>query len=81
MISQTSSSLVSWSWGVNGFFTVIGTISAQILAMTFGFRFVLFCGAICYASAWSVIRKMTAPEALRASQPRGALYADTTLGS
>ena len=81
MISETSSSLVPWSWGVNGFFTVIGTISAQILAMTFGFRFVLLCGAICYASAWAVIRKMTAPESLRASQPRGALYADTTLGA
>jgi len=51
MVSETSSSLVPWPWAVNGFFTVIGTISAQILAMTFGFRIVLLCGAICYAIA------------------------------
>ena len=81
IVSDDNSSLIPWCWGVNGFFTVIGTISAQILAMTFGFRFVLLCGAICYASAWVVIRKMTAPEALQASQPRGALYANTPLGS
>jgi len=81
IVSETSSSLVPWSWGVNGFFTVIGTISAQILAMTFGFRFVLLCGAICYAGAWAVIPKMTGPEPSRASRPRGALFADTTIGA
>ena len=82
MVSEVSSSLVPWSWGVNGFFTVIGTISAQILAMTFGFRFVLLCGAVCYGVAWAVLRKTTAPESLRAnSRPEGALDVGTSLRS
>ena len=73
MVSEQSSSLIPWCWGVNGFFTVIGTISAQILAMTFGFRFVLLCGTICYAGAWLVIRKMTQAEALASRSRSGGL--------
>jgi hypothetical protein len=82
MVSATNSSLVPWSWGVNSFFTVIGTISAQILAMTFGFTFVLLCGATCYGIAWAVIGKMTATESVSAkSQSEGLLDAAATLGS
>jgi len=82
MVSATNSSLVPWSWGVNGFFTVIGTISAQILAMTFGFTFVLLCGATCYGIAWAVIGKMTATESVSAkSRSEGLLDAAATLGS
>lgn len=66
-VSEESSSLVPWCWGVNGFFTVLGTISAQILAMTFGFKFVFLCGAMCYAIAWVVIAKTTATESSRNS--------------
>jgi hypothetical protein len=40
--------LVPWAWGVNGFFTVIGSIAAVILGMAFGFRFVLGVAAFCY---------------------------------
>jgi spermidine synthase len=40
--------LVPWAWGVNGFFTVIGSVAAVILGMAFGFRFVLGFAAVCY---------------------------------
>ncbi len=40
--------LVPWAWGVNGFFTVIGSVAAVILGMAFGFRFVLGIAAVCY---------------------------------
>jgi predicted membrane-bound spermidine synthase len=40
--------LVPWAWGVNGFFTVIGSVAAVILGMAFGFRFVLGVAAACY---------------------------------
>lgn len=43
--------LVPWAWGVNGFFTVIGTVSSLILAMTFGFTTALLVGTGCYAVA------------------------------
>jgi hypothetical protein len=33
---------VAWSWAVNGFFSVITAILATVLAMTLGFRVVLF---------------------------------------
>jgi hypothetical protein len=44
---QRSSALGSWAWGVNGFFTVIGTILALMLGMMIGFRMVLLlaCGS------------------------------------
>ncbi len=40
-----------WAWGVNGFFTVIGTVVSLILAMTFGFTVTLLLGIGCYATA------------------------------
>jgi len=39
--------LVFWAWGVNGFFTVIGSIAAVILGMALGFLFVLGVAAVC----------------------------------
>ena len=36
---------VAWSWAVNGFFSVIGSVLTTILSMAFGFRAVQFAGA------------------------------------
>ena len=46
---QRSSALGSWAWGVNGFFTVIGTVLALMLGMMIGFRIVLLLACACYA--------------------------------
>ena len=45
---QRSSALGSWAWGVNGFFTVIGTVLALMLGMMIGFRMVLLLACACY---------------------------------
>jgi hypothetical protein len=45
---QRSSALGSWAWGVNGFFTVIGTVLALMLGMMIGFRMVLMLACACY---------------------------------
>jgi predicted membrane-bound spermidine synthase len=45
---QRSSALGSWAWGVNGFFTVIGTVLALIFGMMIGFRIVLLLASACY---------------------------------
>ena len=45
---QRSSALGSWAWGVNGFFTVIGTVLALMLGMIIGFRIVLLLACGCY---------------------------------
>jgi hypothetical protein len=52
-----TSSIGAWAWGINGFFTVIGTVLALILGMIFGFRVVLLLSALCYAGALLVARR------------------------
>ena len=55
LVGQEAAPLVPWAWGVNGFFTVIGSVSALILGMAFGFKIVLIIAAVCYALALAAI--------------------------
>ena len=61
LIGKEASSLVPWAWAVNGFFTVIGSVSAMILATAFGFAAVHIIAAACYALALLAIRTGTTP--------------------
>lgn len=54
-VSERSSALGSWAWAVNGFFTVIGTVLAQVLGMMIGFRMVLLIAATCYFAALLIV--------------------------
>jgi hypothetical protein len=47
---------VAWGWAVNGFASVVGAVLSTILAMTFGFRVVLFLALVAYAVATVVLR-------------------------
>jgi SAM-dependent methyltransferase len=51
LVGEEASPLVPWAWGVNSFFTVIGSVAAMILAMTLGFTAVLIVAAGCYGTA------------------------------
>jgi len=51
--------LGAWAWGVNGFFTVIGTVLALTLGMMVGFRMVLFLACGCYLVELFVIRRIS----------------------
>jgi hypothetical protein len=51
LVMQRSSALGSWAWGINGFFTVIGTVLALMLGMMVGFRIVLLLACVCYLGA------------------------------
>jgi hypothetical protein len=42
---------VAWSWAVNGFFSVIGSVLTTILAMSIGFRAVQAIALAVYAVA------------------------------
>ncbi len=44
--------LVTWAWGVNGAVSVVASIAAALLALSFGFPAVLALGAACYAAAF-----------------------------
>ncbi|MBA4312491.1 MAG: hypothetical protein C0417_07655 [Chlorobiaceae bacterium] len=48
VLSRTSSSLVPWAWGVNGFMSVISAVLATIIAIEFGFVIVFAMAIISY---------------------------------
>ncbi len=52
LVAAEAPALVPWAWGINGFFTVIGTILASMFAMIFGFFTVLVMAGMCYLLAW-----------------------------
>jgi hypothetical protein len=47
---------IAWIWAVNGAVSVVSSILAALLALTFGFSWVLWLGALCYAGAWLMSR-------------------------
>jgi len=49
--SGTQESAIPWAWAVNGAASVVASIVAALLALTFGFSWVLRIGALCYAGA------------------------------
>jgi hypothetical protein len=51
IIGEEAAAFVPWAWGVNGFFTVLGSIGASILGMAFGFTVVLMFSGACYLLA------------------------------
>jgi hypothetical protein len=50
-LSPHATEYVAWSWAVNGFFSVIGSVLSTILAMSLGFRVVQFLALGLYAVA------------------------------
>jgi MFS family permease len=55
LILPEENRFVSFAWGVNGFFSVIGTVTAIILAMIVGFKAVFIFGALIYLAALILI--------------------------
>ena len=51
IVGEDSPAFVPWAWGVNGFFTVIGSIGASILGMALGFSVVMGISGACYLLA------------------------------
>jgi hypothetical protein len=47
--------LIPWAWGVNGSASVVAAVGAALLALSFGFSWVLIAGAICYGGALLVV--------------------------
>jgi hypothetical protein len=59
IISRQAPSLIPWAWGVNGFFTVIGSVVAIMLSMMTGFQSVLWIAIAIYLVSMLVITKVT----------------------
>jgi hypothetical protein len=47
-LEDRAPALIPWAWGVNGAASVISAIGSALLALTFGFAFVVACGVVCY---------------------------------
>ncbi len=70
LVSDEAKVLVPCAWGVNGFFTVIGTVAALMLGMAFGFRIVLLFAACCYLGAFAAIVTRRKPVIARGQRPQ-----------
>ena len=64
-LEREAPTLIPWVWGVNGAASVVSSVLAALLALSFGFSSVLVSGAICYAGA-----AITARAFLPAAHPR-----------
>ncbi|HSO94898.1 MAG TPA: hypothetical protein VLV81_02540 [Acidimicrobiia bacterium] len=57
-LSTHPTEYVAWGWAVNGFASVIGSVLATILAMTFGFHIVLVVALAIYLLALMSLRSL-----------------------
>jgi hypothetical protein len=50
-LSVHADEFIAWSWAVNGFFSVIGSVLTTILSMSYGFSTVQYLALVVYAIA------------------------------
>jgi len=60
-IKGNSNLLTAYSWGVNAFFSVIGSVMVVMLSMSFGFRIVFITSAVIYLLSMLVIKRINPP--------------------
>jgi uncharacterized membrane protein len=58
MLRERNPKLIAWAWGVNGFASVIASIGAALLAISFGFSVVLITASGAYLIGSLVIRRV-----------------------
>jgi hypothetical protein len=73
LIEDKRKDIVAYSWGVNGFFSVIGSISAVMLSMSYGFQFVFILSAVLYLTAmitaYSITGRLSDPLNINTKSP------------
>ena len=57
-LEGAASWMAPWAWAVNGCASVVSGVVAAILALSYGFTFVLLIGAACYAGAWAALPRV-----------------------
>jgi len=53
LVTTRSAELVPWMWGINGLFSVVGSVFAAILAINFGLTMTLNVGLLCYLAVFA----------------------------
>jgi len=59
LVGRKEKSLVAWAWGINSYATVLGSIAALIIAITFSFNVVMAVAACCYFMSFIASSKLT----------------------
>ena len=67
---------VAWAWAVNGFASVIGSVLATILAMTYGFGTLLVLGLAMYVVALTALRVLSGPRPTAAVEADGEMIGE-----
>jgi hypothetical protein len=68
-ITEYPREYVAWGWAVNGFASVIGSVLTTMLAMSFGFRIVLFVALGAYIIALLALRSLLREEPAATPSP------------
>lgn len=58
MIDNNQKYLVAYGWGVNGFFSVLGSVLVIMISMSYGFKVVFILSALLYLAAMLVSGKL-----------------------
>lgn len=56
-LGEKNQSLIPWAWAVNGCFSVLAPVIAIMLAMSSGFKWVMWSGGIAYCLAFLLLHK------------------------
>ena len=48
--------LIPWAWGVNGYASVVGAVLAALMALSWGFLWVMLAAGGAYLAAWALYR-------------------------
>lgn len=55
LLTRGRPELVAWAWGANGAASVVASVLAALLALSYGFSAVLVLGALAYAGVWIMV--------------------------
>ena len=61
-VAEIAPDFIPWAWGINGYASVISAVLATLLAIEFGFTFVILLALVIYAIAAVIFRLLPAPE-------------------
>jgi hypothetical protein len=61
-VAEIAPDFIPWAWGINGYASVISAVLATLLAIEFGFTFVILFALVIYAIAAVIFRFLPAPE-------------------
>jgi hypothetical protein len=59
--TDETSGLVEWAWALNAGSSVLGSVLAIVIAINFGLKITLACGAAAYLAAWALSHRVIGP--------------------